>query len=75
MTQSRKTAREMFPLVEIYLEGHKTQKDFCREHGLSVSMLNYWLAKYRREPPDKPEAFMEITPPLPPTEQPLLEVV
>jgi transposase-like protein len=69
----------MYPLVESYLQGHHTQKAFCAEHGLSTSVLNYWLAKYRRE--RAPEAthhrgaFMEITPGPAPAEQVLFEVV
>ena len=74
MTQARRTAREMYPLVESYLEGHKTQKVFCAEHGISVAMLNYWLAKYRRETAQKPDAFIEILPEAAP-QQALVEVI
>ena len=74
MTQARRTAHEMFPLVEHYLQGHQTQKAFCREHGISTSMLNYWLAKYRKEAAPKPGPFIEILPGAP-QEQALLEVV
>lgn len=65
----------MFPLVESYLKGHQTQKVFCAEQGISTSILCYWLAKYRREVPQKPEAFIEILPGAAPQEQVLLEVV
>lgn len=75
MTHSRKPAHEMFPLVERYLDGHKTQKDFCRAHDISTSKLCYWLAKYRRETAERPSAFLEITPPTPPEAAALLEVV
>lgn len=75
MTQARRTAREMYRLVQRYLEGHKTQKAFCAEHGISVTMLNYWLAKYRRETAQKPDAFIEILPEAAPQEQALLEVI
>ena len=64
----------MYPLVERYLQGHQTQKAFCAEHGISTSMLNYWLAKYRKEAAQKPETFIEILPGVP-QEQALLEVV
>lgn len=64
----------MFPLVERYLQDHQTQKAFCREHGISTSMLNYWLAKYRKEADHKPDPFIEILPGAP-QEQALMEVV
>ncbi len=75
MTQPRRTARAMYPLVESYLRDHKTQKAFCAEHGISVAMLNYWLVKYRREAHQKPGVFIEILPGAAPQEQALLEVV
>lgn len=75
MTQARRTALQMYPLVEAYLERDQTQKAFCAEHGISTSILCYWLAKYRRQAADKPEAFIEIIPSAPPTQQALVEVV
>ena len=75
MTQARRTAREMYPLVQRYLEGHKTQKAFCAEHAISTSVLSYWLAKYRRETAQKTDAFIEIMPEAVPQEQALLEVI
>ena len=74
MTQAKRTAQEMYPLVERYLQGHLTQKAFCREHGISTSRLNYWLTKYRKEATQKSEAFIEILPGAR-QEQALLEVV
>ncbi len=73
MTQTRRTAQQMYPLVESYLEAHTTQKAFCQEHRISVPVLNYWLAKYRREAPQKQDAFIEILPQA--AQQALLEVV
>lgn len=64
----------MYPLVECYLQGHQTQKAFCAEHGISTSRLNYWLAKYRKEATQRPEAFIEILPDALP-ERALMEVV
>ena len=75
MTQARRTAREIYPLVERYLRGHKTQKVFCAEHGISTAGFNYWLANYRREAHQKPGAFIELLPSAVPQEQVLLEVV
>lgn len=70
----------MYPLVERYLQGHQTQKAFCREHGLSCSVLNYWLAKYRRQTTpaagaSERSAFVEITPSSAPAQRALVELV
>ncbi len=62
----------MFPLVESYIEGELTQQDFSAEHGMSLPVFCYWLAKYRREAAE-PGAFLEIQP-VAATERPLLEV-
>lgn len=79
MPQIRRTAREMFPLIERYLESQMTQKTFSAEHGLSVAVLGYWLAKYRKQTAAAagPEtgAFLELLPRSTPAEQALLEVV
>jgi hypothetical protein len=48
-SRGRRNAREMFSLVELWLESDLTQAEFCRAHGLSVSVLSYWLRKYRDE--------------------------
>ncbi len=37
----------MFPLVEQWQGSGQTQKVFCAEHDLSVSVLAYWLRRYR----------------------------
>jgi len=65
----------MFPLVATYLKGHQTQKTFCRAHGISTSVLCYWLAKYRRVGAEQSNTFVEITPPMPAADVALLEVV
>ena len=74
MTETKKNcAEEMFPLVESYLGSRVTQKEFSAEHGMSVSMLNYWLAKYRREGAES-GAFLEIIPATAALDRPLLEI-
>lgn len=73
MTKTKKSAAEMFPLVEAYLGSELTQRDFSAEHGMSVPVLCYWLAKYRREAAE-PGAFLEIQPVAVAAERPLLEV-
>lgn len=73
MTKENRTAHEMFPMVESYLGSELTQRDFSAEHKISVYVLNYWLAKYRRKSAET-GTFMEIQPVAAATERPLLEV-
>ncbi len=64
----------MFPLVESYIEGELTQQDFSAEHGMSLPVFCYWLAKYRRKSAES-NAFLEIhTGVAAAAERPLLEV-
>jgi transposase-like protein len=74
MAQFRNPA-EMFPLVEAYLERDQTKKAFCEEHGLSESVLGYWLTKYRRKNAPEAGGFVEITPPMMPEEHAHAEIV
>ena len=74
MTRIKRNAAEMFPVVEAYLASPVTQKDFSTEHGMSVAVLCYWLAKYRRKSTES-GAFLEIHPATAvAAERPLLEV-
>ena len=64
----------MFPVVEAYFSSESTQKDCSAEHGISVAVLCYWLAKYRRKSTES-GAFLEIHPGgAVAAERPLLEV-
>lgn len=62
-SRRHRLAGEMFPLVELWLQSDLTQPDFCREHGLSVSILAYWLRKYRDEQsgPEKAGSFVALS--------------
>ncbi len=73
MTKANRTAHEMFPLVESYIEGELTQQDFSAEHGMSLPVFCYWLAKYRRKSAET-GTFLEIQPVAAAAERPLLEV-
>ncbi len=74
MTRIKRNAAEMFPVVESYLASELTQKEFSTENGMSVAVLNYWLAKYRRKSAES-DAFLEIhTGVAAAAERPLLEV-
>ena len=49
MGKPRRTAEQMFPLVEQYEERSQSAAAFCAERGLSYAQLLYWRQKYRRE--------------------------
>ena len=42
-----RTEEEMFPLVAQWQESDQTQKAFCTQHSISVSVFAYWLRRYR----------------------------
>ena len=44
----------MYPIVESYLSGIKTQQEVCKDNELSIHVFQYWLRKYREER-SKPE--------------------
>jgi hypothetical protein len=74
MKRTMRTSEEMYPIVESYLERDQTQKAFCAERGLPLSVMTYWVAKYRREHRVETEAFVEIGG-TGAAERPLMEVV
>lgn len=42
-----RTEEEMFPLVAQWHESGQTQKAFCIQHSIPVSIFAYWLRRYR----------------------------
>jgi hypothetical protein len=56
----KRTAAEMYPLVESYLASDLTQEHYCQQEGFSIAVLNYWLKKYRNE--HGGPSFIEIEP-------------
>ena len=38
----QRTSEEMFPVIERFLESGQTQKTFCAECGLPLSVFFYW---------------------------------
>ena len=61
MRKPRRTAEEMYPLVEQYLKGSQTAEAFCAEHGISRSQLCYWRHKYgKKAAASEGAAFVEI---------------
>ncbi len=64
MARLRRTAEEMFPLVQQYERRTQTAPAFCAEHGISYAQLLYWRGKYRRENAEADgQAFVEISRP------------
>lgn len=58
---SQRKSSTMYPLVKQYLESNKSAQEFCDNHALKIYVLNYWLQKYRKEPPSNiREAFQEV---------------
>lgn len=41
-------AQQMYALIEKYLSGELTQKQFCQHQSLPFSTFAYWLRHYRR---------------------------
>ncbi len=62
MGAPRRTAKEMYPLVELYEESGQTAAAFCAESGISHAQLVYWRRKYRREVVSA-GSFVEISSP------------
>lgn len=42
-----RTEEDMFPLVAQWQESDQTQKAFCTQHSIPVSVFAYWLRRYR----------------------------
>ncbi|MEL6661168.1 MAG: hypothetical protein AAFR36_32275 [Bacteroidota bacterium] len=45
--RSRRSAAQMYPLVELYQSSNVSPKVFCESEGIPVSALMYWQKKYR----------------------------
>jgi len=41
-------AQEMFALIEKYLAGGTSRKEFCKQESITCSTLQWWLGQYRR---------------------------
>jgi len=58
----KRTAVNMFPLIDEYRAGNLTQKQFCQRHNLPLWTFHYWLRKYRKQPiaSATPAAFVPV---------------
>ncbi len=50
---------KMLALVNDYRQSGMTQKEFCRESGIGMAKLNYWIAKSREA--SEPAGFVPLT--------------
>jgi hypothetical protein len=50
---------KMLALVKDYRESGMTQKEFCRESGMGITKLNYWISKSREA--SAPTGFVPIS--------------
>jgi hypothetical protein len=72
----QRTSEEMFPVIECFLESDQTQKAFCAECDLPLSVFFYWLTKYRRQLTGDSGTFIELRRPDPvPAEMAHVEVL
>ncbi len=60
--RKRRSAGDMFPLIEQYLGSGQKQDDFCQAHDLPKSVFVYWLGRYRAVPDSSTEGFVEVVP-------------
>ncbi len=49
IARSRRSSKEMYPLVEQWLETRENQSVFCAIHKIPQAVFSYWLKKYRDE--------------------------
>lgn len=59
---ARKTASEMFPLMELWEEGSDSREVFCGLHHISLSAFAYWRGRYLDSKKEKHSGFVEIQP-------------
>jgi len=57
-----RTAEEMFPLIEDYLQGQEGRARFAQRHHIALPIFDYWRRKYQNMT-DTPKvgAFVEVT--------------
>lgn len=49
MSTRRRTAAEMYPLLELYYWRTQTAASFCAEHGITPAQLIHWRRKHGSE--------------------------
>lgn len=59
---ARKTAQEMYPLIEQWESSGASQEDFCNSHDITLSTFTYWRGKYRKSSQVEESSFIELHP-------------
>jgi hypothetical protein len=65
-----RTAEEMFPVVEDWLESGLTQKEYSQQHQLAKHILPYWAGRYRKTHPSSDQetcSFIRLSTPSAPS--------
>ena len=64
MNQPRRTAAEMYPLLELFDQRTESVAAFCASHDVSQAQLYYWRRKYQqKKASSQGDAFVEISSP------------
>ena len=58
--QERKDGKQMFGMIEDWSQSGKTQKEYCQERGLYLSVFGYWLRKYREQRESTGPSFVKL---------------
>ena len=48
-SSSTHLSQQMFTVVERYYSSGLTRRQICQQEGISLSKLNYWIARYRKQ--------------------------
>ena len=55
MSSKKNPRRDSSAIITEFLSRHTTQKAFCREKGIALSTLQYWLRRHRHQRPKESE--------------------
>lgn len=68
---------QMYPIVEKWLSRPKGKQLFCKQEGLPISVLNYWVSHYHRHKREKvaKQGFVPLQLSGPPTSPTYMELV
>jgi len=58
--QRRRTREQIEELLAAYQEAGITQREFCRERGLSLATFGTWRRKYGGQTGGRPGGFCEV---------------
>ena len=47
-------------MVEEFFSSEKTQRQFCKERNLQISVFQYWFRKYKQESAQDPGGFIPV---------------